>query len=131
PSGATSVSPEDIDLSFRDSIEGFQRGIVRGVVDTKEDLPAVSGFPAVAEVNFLANDFVSGTAITVSTVAVTEVFPIVPPISFKLAPPSEPGLSRINPSQVEIVSAVETISTGEVTVTTSVPHGLVNGNQIR
>jgi len=131
PNGAIAVSPEDIDLSFRDSIEGFTRRVIRDVVDTKEDLPAVSGFPATAEINFLANDFVPGSAITISTGLTSEVFSIVPPISFKLAPPSTPGLSRINPSQVAIASAIEASLTGIVTVTTASPHNLFAGSQIR
>jgi len=131
PLGAVSVNAEDIDLSFRDSIEGFTRRILRDVVTTKEDLPAVSGFPATAEINFVANNFLTNTTISVSAGLLTEVFSIVPAINFVVGSPSIPGLSRVNPSQKSIVSAVEAALSGIVTVTTATPHGLAPGNQIR
>ena len=133
PALSTSVSSDDIDMSFRDSIEGFSRRIVRDVVNTKEDLPSISGFPATAEINFLSNNFIEGSSITLSTGTITENFPIVSPISFKLAPPSTPGLSRLNPSQVGLSNAqwVPGTLTGIVTVTTVSPHNFTSGEAIR
>lgn len=122
PANATAVLPEHINSSFRDSIEGFKRGVVRGVVDTKVDLPATSGFPATAEINFTSNTFVDGSSISINTGATSVRFPLESPISFPVASPGEPGLSRVNPSQKTIVSVVQD-SLGYVTVTTSEPHG--------
>jgi len=128
--GSTAVLTENIDLSFRDSIEGFSRAILRDVVSTVADLPAVSGFPATAEMNFVGNDFVENSAVTVTAQAITVTFPIVPAVAFPLAPPTL-GLSRINPSQAAVVSAIETALTGSVLITTSTAHGYIAGNQIR
>ena len=80
PAGATAVLSEHINLGFRDSIEGFTRRIVRDVVGTKEDLPSVSGFPALAEINFLSNNFALGATITMGTGAGDVSFPIVSPV---------------------------------------------------
>jgi hypothetical protein len=99
PANATAVLPEHINSSFRDSVEGFKRGVVRGVVDTKVDLPATSGFPATAEINLTSNTFAEGSSISLSTGATSLSFPLVSPISFPVASPSVPGLSRVNPSQ--------------------------------
>jgi hypothetical protein len=133
--GATAVQPTDIDFTFRDSIEGFRRNSLRGVVDTVADLPSSSGFPAVGEINFISNDFAANTTITIATPAVTATFPIVPPIEFNLAAPtSDPitaGLSRVNTSERTIVSAIEAALTGVVTVTTATPHSLSAGMQVR
>lgn len=133
--GATTVQPAEIDNTFRDSIESFRRNSLRGVVETVADLPASSGFPATAEINFLSNDFAEDTTITLSTGAATVEFPIVPPLSFNLAAPtSDPitaGLSRVNSSERTVVSAIETALTGLVTVTTSTPHGMSSGTQVR
>lgn len=138
PTGATAVLTEHIDLSFRDAIEGFSRKIVREVVDTVQDLPAVSGYPATADVNFISNTFGVGTSITMGTDTLTVAFPIVAAINFSVAPPAIPGLSRVNPSQVSILPAplgiVRNIITGEVTVTTEEPHnfsGSPSGTPIR
>jgi len=131
PAGSTAVSSDDIDMSFRDSIEGFTRKILRGVVPTQEDLPSVTGFPATAEINFLSNNFFEGSSIEISTGVVTEQFPIVAPISFKIAPPATPGLSRqLNPSQRSIVTSYWDNS-GLVTVTTSASHDLTTGQAIK
>lgn len=133
--GATTVQPVDIDNTFRDSIESFRRNNLRGVVETVADLPASSGFPATAEINFLSNDFAEDTTITLSTGAASVEFPIVPPLSFNLAAPtSDPitaGLSRVNSSERTVVSAIETALTGLVTVTTSTSHGMSSGTQVR
>jgi len=133
--GSTAVLPTDIDMSFRDSVEGLSRNTIRGVVQTVAELPAVSGFPATGEINFIANTFANGTTVTVGAGAISATFPIVPATSFLLASPSNDlnntGLSRVNPSQATIVSAVEAPLTGVVTVTTAAAHGYSMGNQIR
>jgi len=119
PATATAVSPEDINSSFRDSVEGFSRRIIRAVVSTKADLPSVSGFPAIAEINLIGNTFAAGTAIRVGTTNLNLIdFPIVPAINFLLADPATPGLSRVNPSQRVVISATQNGITGTVTATT-------------
>jgi len=130
PAGATSVLVEHINTSFRDSIEGFRRGIIRGVVDTKVDLPATSGFPATAEINFITNDFAEGSSITIDTGATSLTYPLITPISFPIANPGVPGFSRINSSQKAIVDAVQSL-TGQVTVTTILDHGFLPGMTVR
>lgn len=125
PAGSTAVLAEHIDMGYRDSIEGFTRRIVREVVGTKEDLPAVSGFPAIAEINFLGNDFVLGSTITMGTGAGLVSFPIVSAVNFSVAPPSVPGLSRVNPSQRSIVAVTQNPISGLVTAVTSTPHGFI------
>jgi len=144
PSGVTAVLTEHINMGFRDSIEGFTRKIVRGVVDTKEDLPAVSGFPAQAEINFLKNTFALGTTITIGTPVGAVAFPIVSAGSWKLASPNEPGLSRLNPSQKSVerdaplfwnpdgsghgLGIKRNAATGVVTVVTTEQHGFFDGS---
>ena len=119
PASATAVSSEDINLSFRDTVEGFSRRIVRAVVDTKADLPSVTGFPAVAEINLLGNSFAVGSSISVGTTNLTLVeFPLVPAINFPLANPAVPGLSRVNPSQKYLIGCSQNGITGTVTATT-------------
>lgn len=130
PAGATAVLTEHINMGDRDSIEGFTRRIVRDVVGTKEDLPAVSGFPAMAEVNFLGNEFALGTQIVIGASGNLVSFPIVPPINFKVATPSVPGLSRVNPSQKSILAVTQSL-TGLVTVVTSTAHGFIPTQQVR
>lgn len=130
PAGATAVLAEHINSSFRDSIEGFRRGILRGVVDTKVDLPATSGFPATAEINFISNDFAEGSAITIDTGATALTYPLITPISFPIAPPGVPGFSRINTSQKAVVEAVQGM-TGEVTISTVTDHGFTPGMTVR
>lgn len=127
---ATLVVEEDINGSFRDSIEGFTRRVLRGIVDTREDLPAVSGSPAVAEMNFLNNDFSFGTTVSVSLGLLGEQFSIVKPISFGLANPAVPGVSRINASQVNIDNVSQAVS-GVVTVSTIDPHGFQQYQSVR
>ena len=131
PATATAVLSQDINMSYRDSIEGFTRRIVRDVVGTKEDLPAVSGFPAIAEINFLGNDFALGSVIDIGTGVGVVAFPIVSAIDFPIADPSVPGLSRVNPSQKTIVAATQSPISGVVTVVTSTPHGFIAGQQVR
>ena len=131
PAGATAVLSEHINMGFRDSIEGFTRRIVRDVVGTKEDLPSVSGFPAIAEINFLSNNFVLGTTVSVGTGAGTVLFPIVQPVNFRVAGPSVPGLSRVHPTQKEILAATQSPLSGLVTVVTTTPHGFTSGQSIR
>ena len=131
PAGATAVLTEHINMGYRDSIEGFTRRIVRDVVGTKEDLPAVSGFPAMAEINFLGNDFALGTEIIMGTGIGLVSFPIVPPVNFRVATPSVPGLSRVNPSQKTIVAMTQSPMSGIVTGVTSLAHGFVTGQQVR
>jgi hypothetical protein len=130
PAGATAVLTEHINMGDRDSIEGFTRRIVRDVVGTKEDLPAVSGFPAMAEVNFLGNEFALGTQIVIGASGNLVSFPIVSPINFKVATPSVPGLSRVNPSQKSILAVTQSL-TGLVTVVTSTAHGFIPTQQVR
>jgi hypothetical protein len=131
PAGAIKVLPSDIDLSFRDSVEGFRRNIVRGVVSTVADLPAVSGFPAYAEVNLVGNNFAENTTVTIAAGAISEIFPFVPAINFKLGDLNIPGLSRVNPSQVNIVSINKLGTSDTVTVTTTTAHNLSTGDGIR
>lgn len=131
PAGATAVLSEHINLGFRDSIEGFTRRIVRDVVATKEDLPSVSGFPAVAEINFLSNNFALGTTVTVGTGAGNVSFPIVSPVNFRVASPSVPGLSRVHPAQKEIVAVTQSPLSGLVTCVTTTPHGFIAGQWVR
>ena len=131
PAGVTAVLSEHIDMGYRDSIEGFTRRIVREVVGTKEDLPSVSGFPAMAEINFLGNGFVLGSTITMGTPSGLVAFPIVPALSFQLADPSVPGLSRVNPSQKGLVAATQSPLSGIVTAVTTTPHGFVPGQYVR
>lgn len=141
PAGVTAVLTEHINMGYRDSIEGFSRKIVRGVVDTKEDLPAVSGFPATAEVNFLKNTFAMGTTITLGTPVGTVNFPIVAAGAWKVASPTEPGLARVNPSQKAIhtdaplfwsgldghgIGIKRNASTGVVTCVTLTPHNFLD-----
>ena len=128
--GATAVADTDINGSYRDSIEGFTRRIVREVVQTQADLPAVSGSPASANINFLNNNFVDNTTITVGSTSLTEQFTLVQPISFAIANPTVPGVSRVNPSQVTIVTASQ-VSSGTVTVVTATPHGFSSNEQVR
>ena len=131
PAGATAVLSEHINMGFRDSIEGFTRRIVREVVGTKEDLPAVSGFPAIAEINFLSNNFALGSSITMGTTAGLVSFPIVSPVNFRVASPSVPGLSRLNPGQKEIVAVTQSPLSGIVTAVTTTPHGYIAGQYVR
>ncbi len=131
PVGAASVLPEHINMGFRDSIEGFKRRIVRDVVPTREDLPAVSGFPAIAEINFLGNDFSFGTSITVQGKSEEVSFPFVPSVNFSIAPPTAPGLSRQHPQQRHLVAAVQNPLTGVVTAITEQAHGFTSGQYVR
>jgi hypothetical protein len=131
PAGSTAVLTEHINMGYRDSIEGFTRRIVREVVGTKEDLPAVSGFPAMAEINFLGNDFALGSEIIMGTGVGMVSYPIVSPINFTIGTPSVPGLSRTNPSQRDLVALTQSPLSGVVTAVTSTPHGLVIGQQVR
>jgi hypothetical protein len=131
PANATAVLSSDIDLSFRDSIEGFTRRIVREVVNTKEDLPSVSGFPAIAEINFMGNNFALGSYINVGTTSGIVSFPIVPALNFKIADPSLPGLARVNPSQKTIAAITQNPITGIVTAVTTTPHGFIAGQHVR
>jgi hypothetical protein len=135
PTGSTAVLAEHIDMSFRDSIEGFTRRIVREVVDTVQDLPAVSGYPATADVNFISNTFGVGSSITIGTDSLSALFPIVAAVNFSIAPPAIPGLSRVNPSQVSILPAplgiVYNPIFGYVTITTEDPHNLAISDPIR
>lgn len=131
PSGATAVLSEHINMSYRDSIEGFSRRIVRDVVGTKEDLPAVSGFPAIAEVNFLHNNFVFGTEIEIGTGSGIVSFPIVEPINFRVNSPSVPGLSRLHPAQISLAIVIQDSITGMVTAISDAPHGFVLGQSVR
>lgn len=100
--GAASITTSDIDMTWRDEVDGLTRQIVRGVVSTKEDLPETSGSPAEAEVNFISNTFSPGTAITVTTPNAAVDFPLIAAINFKIADPQMLGLSRINPTQILI-----------------------------
>lgn len=131
PAGAIKVLPADIDLSFRDSVEGFKRNLLRGIVSTVADLPAVSGFPAYAEVNLVGNNFAENTTVTIAAGAISEIFPFVPAINFKLGDLNIPGLSRVNPSQVNIVSINKLGTSDTVTVTTTTAHNLSTGDGIR
>ena len=131
PAGVTAVLSEHINMGFRDSIEGFTRRIVREVVGTKEDLPAVSGFPAIAEINFLSNNFVLGSSVIMGTTAGVGQFPIVSPVNFRVASPSTPGLSRLNPSQKSIIALTQSPLSGIVTAVTSEPHGFIANQYVR
>jgi len=131
PAGATAVLAEHINMGYRDGIEGFTRRIVREVVGTKEDLPAVSGFPAMAEINFLANNFALGSTITMGTGAGLVSFPIVSAVNFRVASPGVPGLSRVNPSQKSIVAVTQHPISGLVTAVTSTPHGFIPMQWVR
>lgn len=131
PTGATAILSEHINMSYRDSIEGFSRKIVREVVGTKEDLPAVSGFPAIAEMNFLHNNFAFNTEVEVGTGSGVVSYPIVQPINFRVAEPSMPGLSRLHPEQVELAIVEQSAITGMVTAITETPHGFSTGVTVR
>jgi hypothetical protein len=131
PAGATAILSEHINMSYRDSIEGFSRKIVRDVVGTKEDLPAVSGFPAIAELNFLHNNFAFNSEVRIGTGSGIVSYPIVSPINFRVAEPSVPGLSRLHPEQFDIVSVVQNAITGKVTVLTDTAHGYSTGVTVR
>ena len=131
PAGSTAVLSEHINMGFRDSIEGFTRRIVREVVGTKEDLPAVSGFPAIAEINFLGNNFALGSSVTMGTTAGLVNFPIVSPVNFRVDSPTAPGLSRLNLGEKDIVGVTQSPLSGVVTAVTSTPHGFIAGQYVR
>lgn len=131
PAGSTAVLSEHINMGFRDSIEGFTRRIVREVVGTKEDLPAVSGFPAIAEINFLGNNFALGSSVIMGTTAGLVNFPIVSPVNFRVDSPTAPGLSRLNPGEKNIIGVTQSPLSGKVTAVTSTPHGFTAGQYVR
>ena len=128
--GDTAVSTSDIDLSWRDEIEGLSRQVIRGVVNTYQDLPETSGSPAEAEINFLSNTFVGGTTITVGTPTATIAFPLVAAITFPIANNLGLGLTRVNPTQVGINTIIKDPVTGAFIVTTTAGHGFQAGSSV-